>query len=108
MTDDDLTHMIWTVWPLLDRFEAAPYSLSKAELEILTTHECQKPYRLKIVVNQMAEDELGDKLSGLMEEIKTVMERRKERIEDLRNEISAIEDQNAALEKTISELLSGF
>lgn len=57
---------------------------------------------------QMAEDDLGDKLSGLMEEIKTVMERRKERIEELRNEINAIEEQNASLEKTISELLSGF
>lgn len=56
----------------------------------------------------MAEDDLGDKLSGLMEEIKTVMERRKERIEELRNEINAIEEQNASLEKTISELLSGF
>ena len=57
---------------------------------------------------QMAEDDLGDKLSGLMEEIKTVMERRKERIEELRNEINAIEEQNASLEKTIGELLSGF
>lgn len=56
----------------------------------------------------MAEDDLAGKLSGLIEEIKTVMERRKERIEALRNEINEIEEQNAELEKTISNLLSAF
>lgn len=56
----------------------------------------------------MAEDDLGGKLAGLVEEIRTVMESRKERIEELRAEIEQIEQQNADLEKTISDLLSGF
>jgi cell division protein FtsB len=56
----------------------------------------------------MADDELSGKLAGLLTEIKEVMESRKERIEELRNEIADIEAQNIELEKTISDLLSGF
>jgi cell division protein FtsB len=56
----------------------------------------------------MADDDLSGKLAGLLTEIKEVMESRKERIEELRKEISDIEAQNAELEKTISDLLSGF
>jgi cell division protein FtsB len=56
----------------------------------------------------MADNDLSGKLAGLLTEIKEVMESRKERIEELRKEISDIEAQNAELEKTISDLLSGF
>lgn len=56
----------------------------------------------------MADDDLSGKLAGLLTEIKEVMESRKERIEELRNEIAGIEAQNIELEKTISDLLSGF
>jgi cell division protein FtsB len=56
----------------------------------------------------MADDDLSGKLAGLLTEIKEVMESRKERIEELRNEIADIEAQNIELEKTISDLLSGF
>jgi len=56
----------------------------------------------------MADDDLSGKLAGLLSEIKEVMESRKERIEELRKEITDIEAQNAELEKTISDLLSGF
>lgn len=45
MTDDDLIHVIWTVWPLIERFEAAPYSLSAAELGTLNDYERQKQHR---------------------------------------------------------------
>jgi len=54
------------------------------------------------------DDDLSGKLAGLLSEIKEVMESRKERIEELRKEITDIEAQNAELEKTISDLLSGF
>ena len=62
----------------------------------------------------MAEEEntdevdLGEKLEKLIEEIKEVMERRKERIAELRAEIDRIEQDNVGLENTIGELLKGF
>ena len=62
----------------------------------------------------MAEEEnteevdLGEKLEKLVEEIKDVMERRKERIAELRAEIDRIEQDNVGLENTIGELLKGF
>ena len=62
----------------------------------------------------MADDEntdevdLGEKLEKLVEEIKEVMERRKERIAELRAEIDRIEQDNVGLENTIGELLKGF
>ena len=62
----------------------------------------------------MAEEEnkeevdLGVKLEKLVEEIKEVMERRKERIAELRAEIERIEQDNVSLENTIGELLKGF
>ena len=62
----------------------------------------------------MAEEEnkeevdLGEKLDKLVEEIKEVIERRKERIAELRAEIERIEQDNVSLENTIGELLKGF
>ena len=62
----------------------------------------------------MAEEEnneevdLGEKLEKLVEEIKEVMERRKERIAELRAEIERIEQDNVSLENKIGELLKGF
>ena len=62
----------------------------------------------------MAEEEnkkevdIGEKLEKLVEEIKEVMERRKERIAELRAEIERIEQDNVSLENTIGELLKGF
>ena len=50
----------------------------------------------------------GEKLEKLVEEIKEVMERRKERIAELRAEIERIEQDNVSLENTIGELLKGF
>jgi len=54
------------------------------------------------------EPDLGQKLEKLVEEIKEVMERRKERIAELRAEIDRIEQDNVGLENTIGELLKGF
>ena len=61
----------------------------------------------------MAEEEakdvdLGAKLEALVDEIKEVMERRKERIAELRTEIERIEQDNVKLENTIGELIKGF
>lgn len=51
MTDDDLIHVIWTVWPLIDRFEAAPYSLSRQDLGVLNQYEQRKQYSKNNTVN---------------------------------------------------------
>ena len=55
----------------------------------------------------MAEDEedLSKRLSTVLDEIREVMEKRKTRIESLRQEIADIERDNEELEKTISDLL---
>ena len=54
------------------------------------------------------EEDLSVKLEGLLGEITKVMESRKERIIELRAEIDRIENENAALENTISTILSSF
>ena len=59
-------------------------------------------------VEKTDEVDLGEKLEKLVEEIKEVMERRKERIAELRAEIDRIEQDNVGLENTIGELLKGF
>jgi len=53
-------------------------------------------------------DELENRLTSLLQELKTVMRSRQERIAALRAEIEAIERQNESLETTISELLKAF
>ena len=52
--------------------------------------------------------DLGAKLEALVDEIKEVMEKRIERIAELRAEIERIEADNVKLENTIGELLKGF
>ena len=54
------------------------------------------------------EEDLSEKLSGLLEEIKSVMESRETRIDELRGEIEQIEQQNSDLETTIADILSSF
>ena len=54
------------------------------------------------------EPDLSAKLETLVDEIKEVMEKRRERIEELRAEIEGIEQDNVKLENTIGELLKGF
>ena len=54
------------------------------------------------------EEDLSEKLSGLLEEIKSVMESRKTRIDELRGEIEQIGQQNSDLETTIADILSSF
>lgn len=58
----------------------------------------------------MAEDEedLSKRLATVLDEIREVMEKRKTRIELLRQEIADIERDNEELEKTIADLLATF
>ena len=58
----------------------------------------------------MAEDEedLSKRLATVLDEIREVMEKRKTRIEGLRQEIADIERDNEELEKTIADLLATF
>ncbi|MGB1625742.1 MAG: hypothetical protein ACPHCL_06300 [Candidatus Puniceispirillaceae bacterium] len=58
----------------------------------------------------MAEDEedLSNRLATVLDEIREVMEKRKTRIESLRQEIADIERDNEELEKTIADLLATF
>lgn len=53
-------------------------------------------------------DDLTKKLQTVLDELKSVMKARKDRIEDLRAEIETIEADNASLEKQIEEMLNSF
>ena len=53
-------------------------------------------------------DELASRLSTTLSELRGVMQQRKERIEELRSQITVIENQNEDLEKTIQELINDF
>ena len=56
----------------------------------------------------ISEADLSGRLATVLEEIRDVMEKRKQRIEELRQEITDIENDNKKKKKTISELLDSF
>ena len=58
--------------------------------------------------DEVSEADLSGRLATVLEEILDVMEKRKQRIEELRQEITNIENDNEELERTISELLDSF
>ena len=49
--------------------------------------------------------ELSQRLSVVLTEIRDIMEKRKERVEQLRDQISFIENENEDLERKINELI---
>jgi len=49
--------------------------------------------------------ELSQRLSIVLTEIRDIMEKRKERVEQLRDQISLIENENQDLERKINELI---
>ena len=53
-------------------------------------------------------DDLSVKMTALLSEIRDVMEKRNERIKEVRDEIVKIEDENQELENTIHDLLRGM
>ena len=75
--------------------------------QILGTDEVDE--RVKTMAEEdVSEVDLSGRLAAVLEEIRDVMEKRKQRIEELRQEITNIENDNDELEKTISELLDSF
>ena len=65
--------------------------------------------RVEVMAEEdVSEVDLSGRLATVLEEIRDVMEKRKQRIEELRQEITNIENDNEELEKTISELLDSF
>mgnify|MGYP003655215712 FL=1 len=57
--------------------------------------------------SSMAEDPevLASRLNSVLNELKGVMQERKDRIEELRNQIIILENDNEDMEKRISELI---
>jgi len=55
----------------------------------------------------MEEDaqQLASRLSTVLSELQDVMQQRKDRIEELRNQVALIEQENDDLEKRIQELI---
>jgi len=49
--------------------------------------------------------QLSQRLSVVLTEIRDIMEKRKERVEQLRDQISFIENENEDLERKINELI---
>jgi len=49
--------------------------------------------------------ELSERLSVVLEEIRDIMNTRKQRVEELRDQITLIENENEDLERKINELI---
>ena len=49
--------------------------------------------------------QLASRLSTVLSELQDVMQKRKDRIEELRNQVAMIEQENDDLEKRIQELI---
>ena len=56
----------------------------------------------------MYEDDLADKLKVVLQELSDVMKARKDQIEDIRNQITVLENQNEDLERKVAELMMDF
>ena len=56
----------------------------------------------------MYEDDLADKLKVVLQELSDVMKARKDQIEDIRNQITVLENQNEDLERMVAELMMDF
>ena len=56
----------------------------------------------------MYEDDLADKLKVVLLELGDVMKARKDQIEDIRNQITVLENQNDDLERKVAELVMDF
>ena len=56
----------------------------------------------------MYEDDLADKLKVVLQELSDVMKARKDQIEDIRSQITVLENQNEDLERKVAELMMDF
>ena len=53
-------------------------------------------------------DDFADKLKVVLQELSDVMKARKDQIEDIRNQITVLENQNEYLERKVTELMRDF
>ena len=56
----------------------------------------------------MYEDDLTHKLKVVLQELSDVMKARKDQIEDIRSQITVLENQNEDLERKVTELMRDF
>ena len=64
--------------------------------------------RKRVAPKIMYEDDLADKLKVVLQELSDVMKARKDQIEDIRNQITVLENQNEDLERKVAELMMDF
>lgn len=64
--------------------------------------------RKRVTSKIMYEDDLADKLKVVLQELGDVMKARKDQIEDIRNQITVLENQNEDLERKVTELMRDF
>ena len=53
-------------------------------------------------------DDLADKLKVVLQELSDVMKQRKDKIEEIRNQITALENMNEDLDRKVSEIMRDF
>ena len=56
----------------------------------------------------MTDSDLTSRLTTVLTELRDVMKHRQDRIEELRDQITVIENENEDLEKQIQELINDF
>ena len=56
----------------------------------------------------MSTDDLKERLSAVLEEIKYIMAQRKDQVEKLRDQIVVMENQNEDLERKVHEIMNDF
>ena len=61
--------------------------------------------RERVAPKIMYEDDLADKLKVVLQELGDVMKARKDQIEDIRSQITVLENQNEDLERKVTELM---
>ena len=64
--------------------------------------------RKRVAPKIMYEDDLADKLKVVLQELGDVMKARKDQIEDIRSQITVLENQNEDLERKVTELMRDF
>lgn len=53
-------------------------------------------------------DDLADKLKVVLQELSDVMKQRKDKIEEIRNQITVLENMNEDLDRKVSEIMRDF
>ena len=64
--------------------------------------------KMRVAPKIMYEDDLADKLKVVLQELGDVMKARKDQIEDIRSQITVLENQNEDLERKVTELMRDF